>query len=184
MTETPRRRRIGESASEPPAPEPYGTSGPDRRGTSPKADLAGGTPARAAFALVAALLVAIFGVVFGLGPGWLLLFGAFALACGLSAPAARALAGRSREGRVRPVGSSTGAPAAASAAAPAAVGIGEKDAERQLLEAIERHGEATAARVALETSLTVFEADRMLGELAQTGHLRVHARDGKLVYSF
>jgi hypothetical protein len=43
-------------------------------------------------------------------------------------------------------------------------------AERQLLVAIERHGEVTPARAALETSLTVAEADRMLGELAEKGH--------------
>ena len=94
MTELPRRRRIGESASEPPAPEPYGSSGPDRRGMSPKAELAGDTLAGAAFALVATLLLAMFCFVFGLGPGRLLLGGAFALVCGLTAPAARALAER------------------------------------------------------------------------------------------
>ena len=59
---------------------------------------------------------------------------------------------------------------------------GEKDAERQLLEAIDRHGEVKAARVALETALT--EADRRLGELAEEGHLDVNVRDGRLVYSF
>jgi DNA-binding IclR family transcriptional regulator len=56
-------------------------------------------------------------------------------------------------------------------------------AERQLLEAIERHGEITPARAALETALTVAEADRMLGELAQKGYLEVHAREGRIFYS-
>jgi hypothetical protein len=56
--------------------------------------------------------------------------------------------------------------------------------ERHLLEAIERHGEITPARAALDTALTVAEADRMLGELAQKGYLEVRAREGKLVYSF
>lgn len=67
---------------------------------------------------------------------------------------------------------------------PAVVGRDERHAERQLLEAIERHGEITPVRAALETALTVAEADRMLGELAERGHLEVRARDGKLVYSF
>ncbi|MDP9439708.1 MAG: hypothetical protein M3P49_13375 [Actinomycetota bacterium] len=68
--------------------------------------------------------------------------------------------------------------------APAAAARYEGHAERQLLETIERHGEITPVRVALETALTVAEADRMLGELAEKGHLEVRARDGKLVYSF
>jgi hypothetical protein len=59
----------------------------------------------------------------------------------------------------------------------------EKGAERQLLEAIERHGKITPARAALETTLTVVEADRMLGELAGAGHLSVGTEDGALVYS-
>ena len=58
----------------------------------------------------------------------------------------------------------------------------EKDAERQLLEAIDRHGEITPARAALETTLTVAEADRMLSELAKGGHLEVRVEGGKLLY--
>jgi len=61
--------------------------------------------------------------------------------------------------------------------------LGEKHTEQQLLEAIERHGEATPARIALETSLTVAEADAKLRELAEGGYVEVRARDGKLVYS-
>jgi len=67
---------------------------------------------------------------------------------------------------------------------PAVAGPDGKHAERQLLEAIDRHGEITPARAALETALTVAEADRMLGGLAEKGHLEVSVRGGKLVYSF
>lgn len=55
--------------------------------------------------------------------------------------------------------------------------------EKELLRAIERHGEITAVRAALETRLSVEEADRMLGDLAARGHLRVHATDGRLAYT-
>ena len=58
----------------------------------------------------------------------------------------------------------------------------DKRGEQELLEAIERHGEVTPVRAALETSLTVAEADRMLSELAQGGHLRVRVEGGKLLY--
>jgi hypothetical protein len=37
-------------------------------------------------------------------------------------------------------------------------------------------------RAALETTLTVAEADRMLSELAQGGHLEVRVEGGKLLY--
>lgn len=56
--------------------------------------------------------------------------------------------------------------------------------ERELLEVIERRGEVTAARAAMETTLTVSEADAMLSGLAEKGHLRVSVRGGSLVYSF
>lgn len=55
--------------------------------------------------------------------------------------------------------------------------------ERELLEALERHGEITAARAALETSLSVTEAADRLSSLAENGHVRVHAREGSLAYS-
>jgi hypothetical protein len=64
----------------------------------------------------------------------------------------------------------------------AAIDHKDKRGEQELLEAIERHGEVTPARVALETSLTVAEADRMLSELAQGGHLEVRVEQGKLLY--
>jgi hypothetical protein len=61
--------------------------------------------------------------------------------------------------------------------------LDEKSAERQLLEAIDRHGEITPIRAALETSLTVAEADRMLSLLAKGGYLEVQVEGGKLLYS-
>jgi len=55
--------------------------------------------------------------------------------------------------------------------------------EKELLRALREHGELTPARAAIETSLTVAEADRMLGELAEAGHLEVRARGGGLYYA-
>ena len=55
--------------------------------------------------------------------------------------------------------------------------------EKELLEALERQGEITAARVALETSLSVAEAEEMLSGLANNGHVRVGANGGKLAYA-
>ena len=55
--------------------------------------------------------------------------------------------------------------------------------EKELLGALARHGEITAARAALETSLSVSEADRMLSELAKRGHVEVRAREGRLGYA-
>jgi len=67
----------------------------------------------------------------------------------------------------------------ASARAPATDGAKEKE----LLEALERRGKLTVAGVALETSLTVEEADRMLSALAAKGHLEVTVARGRLLYS-
>ena len=61
-----------------------------------------------------------------------------------------------------------------------AVGNGK---ERELLEAFREHGELTPARAAMETSLTVSEADEMLKGLAEGGHLEVRARGGSLSYA-
>ncbi len=54
--------------------------------------------------------------------------------------------------------------------------------ERELLEALQRRGELTPAQAAMETSLTVNEADEMLEDLAAKGHLDVHVRGGGLFY--
>jgi hypothetical protein len=58
------------------------------------------------------------------------------------------------------------------------------NAERELLSAIrDNGGSITPAEVAMETSLTVREADRMLSELAGGGHLSVESAGGTLRYS-
>lgn len=55
--------------------------------------------------------------------------------------------------------------------------------ERELLGALRDHGELTPAQAAMETSLTVAEADRLLKELAEGGHLQVRVLGGSLLYS-
>ncbi len=56
--------------------------------------------------------------------------------------------------------------------------------ERELLSAMrDSGGSITPAEAAMETSLTVREADELLSELAGGGHLRVESRDGALYYS-
>ncbi len=56
--------------------------------------------------------------------------------------------------------------------------------ERELLAAIRANGGSiTAAEAAMETSLTVREADQMLSELASGGHLRVESEGGTLFYA-
>lgn len=57
------------------------------------------------------------------------------------------------------------------------------DRERELLEALRVRGELTPAQAAMETSLTVAEADRMLKGLAEGGHLDVRVRGGGLFYA-
>ena len=55
--------------------------------------------------------------------------------------------------------------------------------EKVLLEALGRRGALTVVGAALETSLTVEEAERMLSELAAKGHLEVGVERGRLLYS-
>src|SRR5215204_4614375 len=56
--------------------------------------------------------------------------------------------------------------------------------ERELLSAIrDNGGSITPAEAAMETSLTVSEADSMLSGLAGGGHLAVESRHGALFYS-
>jgi hypothetical protein len=55
--------------------------------------------------------------------------------------------------------------------------------EKELLGALGRRGGLTVAGAALETSLTVEEADRMLSALAAKGHLEVRVERGRLLYS-
>ena len=54
--------------------------------------------------------------------------------------------------------------------------------ERELLGALQRRGELSPAQAAMETSLTVNEADKMLEDLAAKGHLDVKVRGGGLFY--
>ena len=62
--------------------------------------------------------------------------------------------------------------------------IVERIKEKKLLLALGRRGKLTAVEAALETSLSVEEASRMLFELAARGHLEVTVEPGKLLYSF
>lgn len=56
--------------------------------------------------------------------------------------------------------------------------------ERELLSAIrDNGGSITPTEAAMETSLTVREADGMLSELAGGGHLMVESKSGALFYS-
>ncbi len=55
--------------------------------------------------------------------------------------------------------------------------------ERELLLALGERGEITAAVAATETSMTVAEADGILRELAEAGHLEVRVRNGGLFYA-
>jgi hypothetical protein len=59
----------------------------------------------------------------------------------------------------------------------------KSDKERELLEALRTRGELMPAQAAVETSLTVREAEEMLKELAEGGHLKVHVRGGGLSYA-
>jgi hypothetical protein len=60
----------------------------------------------------------------------------------------------------------------------------ESGGERELLSALrENGGSITPAEAAMETSLTVKEADWMLSQLASEGHLLVESREGSLFYA-
>ncbi len=58
-----------------------------------------------------------------------------------------------------------------------------EEGERELLRALRDHGELTPAQAAMETSLSVSEADDKLKELAEGGHLEVRVRGGGLFYA-
>src|SRR5215216_591368 len=62
--------------------------------------------------------------------------------------------------------------------------IVERINEKKLLLALGRRGKLTAVEAALETSLSVEEAERMLEVLAFQGQLEVTVEHGKLLYSF
>lgn len=61
--------------------------------------------------------------------------------------------------------------------------VAAMDPERDLLVALLSHGEMTAAGAAAETGLSIDEADRRLGELAEAGHLEVRVRGGGIFYA-
>ena len=115
---------------------------------------------------------------------WVVFFG-LVLACALATPVA-VLLGKAPGGRAGGgpglVGARRSVGPGGPASIPAGARLNERQAERRLLEAIERHGEITPVRAALETPLTVAEADRMLSELASGGHLEVRVEGGKLLY--
>ena len=54
--------------------------------------------------------------------------------------------------------------------------------ERELLGALREHEEISPTQAAMETSLTVEEADGMLKDLASKGHLDVRVRGGGMFY--
>jgi capsular polysaccharide biosynthesis protein len=62
--------------------------------------------------------------------------------------------------------------------------IVERVKEKKLLLALGRRGKLTAVEAALESELSVEEANRILQELAFAGHLEVTVEHGKLLYSF
>lgn len=60
--------------------------------------------------------------------------------------------------------------------------LGGDGKERELLGALREHEEISPTQAAMETSLTVEEADDMLKELATKGHLDVRVRGGGIFY--
>jgi hypothetical protein len=103
------------------------------------------------------------------------------LALALPGPSAASVAGGLGGGGIRLAIGRAGTPAAAPAAGR---GVAEGAKEKELLRALGRRGKLTAVEAALETSLTVEEANRMLFDLAARGHLEVTVEHGKLLYSF
>jgi len=60
--------------------------------------------------------------------------------------------------------------------------LGGDSKERELLGALREHEEISPTQAAIETSLTVEEADDMLKDLAAKGHLDVRVRGGGIFY--
>ncbi len=61
--------------------------------------------------------------------------------------------------------------------------VSEGDQERELLRVLSQQGEVSAVGAAAETSMTVAEAERRLGELSEGGHLEVRVRGGGIFYA-
>jgi Fic family protein len=62
--------------------------------------------------------------------------------------------------------------------------IVERVKEKKLLLALGRRGKLTAVEAALESSLSVEEANRMLFDLVAKGHLQLIVEHGRLYYAF
>ena len=58
-----------------------------------------------------------------------------------------------------------------------------EEVERELLRALQDHGDLTPARAAIQTSLSVHEADEKLRGLAEGGYLEVRVYGGGLFYA-
>ena len=112
---------------------------------------------------------------------WWAVFCGVIVACGLATPVALRLWRSGVEG-LRGSEPDRDRASLGGGTAPAVAGRHEGRAQRELLEAIDRHGGITPARAALETTLTVAEADRMLSDLAKGGYLEVRVEGGKLLY--
>lgn len=164
---------------------------PIRRGAGPKVRVVVGVSMGAGIAL-AAVWALMLAAQLLLAPDvgvlsksfWWAVFCGVVVACGLATPVALRLWKGGAEG-LRGFGPDRDRASLGrgTTLAPAVATRDGGRAERRLLQAIERHGEVTPVRAALEAALTVAEADRMLGELAEKGHLEVRAREGKLFYS-
>lgn len=66
---------------------------------------------------------------------------------------------------------------------PARILPDKKNMERELLAALAGRVEITATTAAMNTSLTVDEASKMLDELAKKGHLELRMEDGVMAYA-
>lgn len=85
------------------------------------------------------------------------------------------MAGALNEWAVRPIGE---------AELPVDPSEAEALKEQELLQALGRRGKLTAVEAALESSLSVEEANLMLFDLAAKGHLQVIVEHGRLYYAF
>lgn len=181
MPATPKNRRLGDDEVERyrPLDELAGLSW---RGISPKAQVATGAGIAGLILLATVYLwLLVFDAMFPIGEA-VTIYG-LCFASGLALPAAwRLLRQGVAELRGQEPDRHRAMSPKESATALAKPSGKEKHAERQLLEAIERYGEITPARVALETTLTVDEADQMLSDLAKKGHIEVRVEEGRLVY--
>ena len=171
-------------------PENARTKSYGLRYLSPRAQIRLGVAVSIGMFLAAVYALFLGTSIFGhsVGIGWFVLFFAIVGLCGSATPVAANLlrvgTARLRDADANHGGPSAVQPTAGSVPTIDATSIEESRAERQLLEAIERLGEITPTRAALETTLTVAEADRMLSDLACAGHLEVRVERGRLVYSF